>query len=200
MLNQLLISKLTDTGDAYLSVIERKDGVFCACLQRVYIFFTRFTSCTWGSQRYVVSRYYLIRLVKKLGLSTDSKYCFSHSRKYSAVVFSPCIENLSVDIEPAERRLPESLRAKVKTLYPDVLMPELVIIMILESLVKLSVFDTPFCLSMGLSKHCSAKISSLDENIFEVIVSNKKVYSRIYRFDSLYICVTREENQFPPSL
>ena len=199
-MNQLLISKLPDTGDAYLSVIERKHGIFGACLQRIYIFFTRFISCTWKSQRYVVSRYYLIRLVKKLGLSTDFNYCFSHSGKYSAVVFSLCIEKLSVDIELAERRLSESLRTKVKALYPDLLMPELVIIMILESLVKLSVFDSPFSLSKGLSKNCPAKISSLNENIFEVIVSNVKVYSRIYRFDNLYICITREKNHFPPSL
>ena len=148
----------------------------------------------------MVSRYHLIRLVKKLGLSADFNYCFSHSGKYSAVVFSSGIKNLSVDIELAERRLSKSLTAKVKALYPDLLIPELVIIMILESLVKLSAFDSPFSFSTGLPKHCPAKIKSLNENIFEVLVSNVEFYSRIYRFDNLYICISREKNLFPPSL
>ena len=199
-MSQLLISKLSATDDTYLSVIERNDGIFYTFLQRIYIAFTRFISCTCKSQRYVVSRFNLIRLVKKLGLSTSFNYCFSHSGKYSAVVFSPCVENLSVDIELVERKLSESLRAKVKTMYPDLQFSELIIIMILETLVKLSVFDSPFSLSFVLSKHCPAKISFLNDNIFEVIINNVKVYSRIYRFDELYICITQEKNHFPPSL
>lgn len=199
-MSQLLIAKLSTNDDAYISVIERKDGVLRNFLQRIYVSFTRFVTCRWGSQRYVTSRYYLIRLAKKLELRTTYKYCFSHTGKYSAVVFTTCFENFSVDIELAERRLSKTLRAKVRALYPYLQMPELVIIMILETLVKLTVFQCPFSLSMSILKHHPVTINSLNESVFEVIVNNVKVYSRIYRFDNLYICITREKNHFPQSL
>lgn len=196
----LLVSKLSDTENVYLSVFERKEAFLQGWFLRFYLIQTRFRACILKSKRRLVSRYYLIKLVKHLGLNSDFEYCFSHSRRYSAAVLSASQEKFSVDIEPVERSLSGALRAKVRTLYPDLLVPDIFIIMILESLVKLSVFDRPFNLSSGLSEHRLAEIKSLKKNIFEVYFLDVKVFSKIYRFDDLYICITREKNDFRPCL
>ena len=97
---------------------------------------------------------------------------------------------ISVDMEPMNRQL------KVSSLYPEFIYNELLVILILESLVKYSGFNPPVSLSNGLNELCSIKIIELKENVFEVIVGDVKVYSKLYTFAGLYICITLESNQF----
>ena len=72
--------------------------------------------------------------------------------------------------------------------------------MIIETLVKLPIFDPPVSLSKGLSNTRGVKIIALDNNIFEINVSDVKVYSKIYTFADLHICITLDSNQFDLSL
>jgi len=199
-LEELLFSKICNRKNTYLSIIERKNSISSVVVKRIYIFFTRFRAAKLNNDRYVFSRYYLIRRAKNLGIYNKFNYCFSHSGRYSAVLFSSDLEHVSVDIEPVGRRLPESLRLKIRTLYADLMLPELLVILILESLVKLSIFNPPVSLSKGITDIFSVKIIALKNSVFEVNVNNVKVYSKIYTFADLHICITLESDQFDLSL
>ena len=67
-MTQILITKLNDSGNAYISLIKNNNEVFRTFLLRINIFFTKFFSFSWRSQRYVLSRYYLMKSTKKFGL------------------------------------------------------------------------------------------------------------------------------------
>ena len=199
-MTKLLFTKVYNSENTYLSIIERKNSIFSIVVKRIYIFFTRFRAARLNNDRYVISRYYLIRLTQKLGIYNKFNYCFSHSGRYSAVIFSSEIEHISVDIEPLGRRIPESLRLEIRSLYPDLKIAELMVILILESLVKLSIFKPPVNFLKGLADMESVKINELKNSVFEINVNNVKVYSKIYTFLDLYICITLESNQFDLSL
>ena len=184
----------------YLSIIERNDNIFSIVLKRFYIFFTRFRNARSNSDRYVSSRYYLIRRLQQLRISNKFNYCFSHSGKYSAVLFSSETGHLSVDIEPVGRRLTKSLKIKVRSIYKDLILPELMVIMILETLVKLSISDFPASPLEEINHIGGAKIIALENKVFEININNVKVYSKIYTFADLHICVTLGSNQFDLSL
>jgi hypothetical protein len=187
-------------GNTNLSVIERKNSVFDIFVKRIYILFTRFRTIKLNNVRYIFSRYYLTKLTKRLGIYSNFKFCFSHSGKYSAVLVSSNLENLGVDIEYVGRRLSESLNLKIRTLYADLKISELLVTMILESLVKLSVFNPPLSLSRCLDHDCPVKIRMTSGSIFEITVNEIIVYSKIYTVQDLYICVTLESNLFNSSL
>jgi hypothetical protein len=199
-LTKLLFTKVYNSENTYLSIIERKNSIFSIVVKRIYIFFTRFRAARLNNDRYVISRYYLIRLTQKLGIYNKFNYCFSHSGRYSAVIFSSEIEHISVDIEPLGRRIPESLRLEIRSLYPDLKIAELMVILILESLVKLSIFKPPVNFLKGLADMESVKINELKNSVFEINVNNVKVYSKIYTFLDLYICITLESSQFDLTL
>jgi len=199
-LSEVLFTKVCNRRNIYLSIIERNNNIFGIVFKRVYIFFTRFRSARSNSDRYVSSRYYLIRRVQQLGIYNKFNYCFSHSGKYSAVLFSSETGHLSVDIEPVGRRLTKSLKIKVRSIYKDLILPELMVIMILETLVKLPIFDPPISLSKGIPHVGGIKTIALENNVFEINVNNVKVYSKIYTFADLHICITLESNQFDLSL
>ena len=199
-MKEVLFTKVYNKNNIYLSIIERKHSIFDVVVKRVYIFFTRFRVTKLNNDRYVISRYHLIRLTQHLGIYNKFNYCFSHSGRYSAVLFSSEIENFSVDIEPVGRRISESLRLKIRTLYPHLIIAELMVILILESLVKLSIFKPPVNLLKSLSDVNSVKIIKLKNSIFEVNVNNIKVYSKIYTFADLHICITLESGQFDLAL
>ena len=74
------------------------------------------------------------------------------------------------------------------------------VIMILETLVKLSIFDPSVSLSKGVADVGAVRINALRDNVFEINVNNVKVYSKIYTFADLHICITLESNQFDLSL
>jgi hypothetical protein len=199
-LTEVLFTKICNKKDVYLSILESKKSISSVFFKRIYVFFTRFRSIKLRSDRYVISRYYLIRLAQNLGIYGEFNYCFSHSGKYSAVLVSSESALFSVDIEPVNRRLPESLRLKVRSLYPELISDELIVILILESLVKYSGFTPPVNLSKGLNEICSIQIIELSKHVFEVIVGDVKVYSEIHIFSGLYVCITLELNQFDLSL
>lgn len=199
-MTKLLFTKVYNSENTYLSIIERKNSIFSIVVKRIYIFFTRFRAARLNNDRYVISRYYLIRLTQKLGIYNKFNYCFSHSGRYSAVIFSSEIEHISVDIEPLGRRIPESLRLEIRSLYPDLKIAELMVILILESLVKLSIFKPPVNFLKGLADMESVKINELKNSVFEINVNNVKVYSKIYTFLDLYICITLESSQFDLTL
>ena len=98
------------------------------------------------------------------------------------------------------RRLTKSLKIKVRSIYKDLILPELMVIMILETLVKLPIFDPPISLSKGIPHVGGIKMIALENNVFEINVNNVKVYSKIYTFADLHICITLESNQFDLSL
>ncbi len=199
-MTELLNTKIYNRKNTYLSVIKRENSIFSIVAKRIYVFFTRFRATKGNNDRYVFSRYYLVRLAKQLGIYNKFNYCFSHSGKYSAVLFSSELDHISVDIERAGRRLPKSLRLKIRSLYADLKLSELKIIMILESLVKLSIFNPPLNLSKFFSGINSVQIIALRDSVFEVNVNSVKVYSKIYTFADLHICITLESNQFNLSL
>ena len=199
-MSEVLFTKVCNRRNIYLSIIERNDNIFGIVFKRGYIFFTRFRSSRSNSDRYVLSRYHLIRRAQKLGIYNKFNYCFSHSEKYSAVLFSSETTHLSVDIEPVSRRLTKSLKVKVRSLYEDLILPELMVIMILETLVKLPIFDPPISFSTGISHVGGIKMITLENNGFEINVSNVKFYSKIYTFADLHICITLESKQFVLSL
>jgi hypothetical protein len=74
------------------------------------------------------------------------------------------------------------------------------VILILESLVKLSIFKPPVNFLKGLADMESVKINELKNSVFEINVNNVKVYSKIYTFLDLYICITLESSQFDLTL
>ena len=199
-MTEILLTKVCDIGNTNLSIIERKNSIFDIFVKRIYILFTRFRTIKLNNARYIFSRYYLIKLTKKLGIYRNFNFCFSHSGKYSAVLFSTDLEGISLDIEYVGRRLSESLNFKIKTLYADLKVSELLVIMILESLVKLSAFNPPVTLLKCLDRNFPVKISAMKNSVFEVNVNNVIVYSKIYTFQDLHICVTLESNRFNLSL
>ena len=160
------------------------------------MFFTRYRSVKLLNNRYILSRYYLISVAKRLGVFKDFNYCFSHSGRYSAFVISSDLNHVSLDIERIDRRLPESLKLKLRGVYNDLILPELNIIMIFETLAKLPMINPPVILSKGITDNFPVDITTISNNIFEVSVNDKKVYSKIYTFADFYICVTLEENVF----
>jgi len=198
-LTELLFSEICNKKNTYLSIVERESSIFSLVAKRIYIFFTRFRN-TNRNNRYVFSRYHLIRLTKKIGIYNKFNYCFSHSGRNSAVLFSSQLDHMSVDIERVGRRLPESLRLKVRSLYSDAKLSELMVVMILESLVKLSIFNPPLSLSKLISDINPVTIKALNDNAFEINVDSLKVYSTIYTFADLHICITLESDQFKLSL
>jgi len=195
---QLVFEKLGIEGNIYLSLIKRKKSIIGYVIKRFYIFFSDFNILKFGSDRYVSSRYHLLTLAKRLRIHQKMGYCFSHSGTYSAMVFSSSSASYSVDIEPVERRLTETLRRKIRILYTGLRLSELMVIMILESLVKLSIFKPPVSLSEVFHETQLPKIKSIKDNIFEVEVNNIKVFSKIYMFENLLICITLDSNQFGP--
>jgi len=197
---EILNTTVSNKSNTYLSIIERENSNFGVALKKLYLSFTNFRGRRLSNNRYVLTRYHLVRLAKKLKLYKKPNYCFSHSGKYSAVLFSPDVEPLSIDIEPMGRTLSGSLKSKIRTLYADLGQPELVAVMILESLVKLSIFSPRISLSKGLADINAVKIIALTDSIFRIVVNNSKVYSKIYTFEGLYICVTLKSNQFRLSL
>ena len=72
--------------------------------------------------------------------------------------------------------------------------------MILESLVKLSIFNPPLSLSKLISDISPVTIKALNDNAFEINVDSLKVYSKIYTFADLHICITLESDEFNLSL
>jgi hypothetical protein len=199
-LTEIFFTKVCSIGNTNLSVIKRKNSIFDIFVKRIYILFTRFRTIKLNNVRYVISRYYLIKLTKKLGIYSNFNFCFSHSGKYSAILISSDLEHVGVDIEYVGRRLSESLNLKIRTLYADLKISELLVTMILESLVKLSVFNPPLSLLKCLDCDCPIKIKMTDDSIFQITVNEIIVYSKIYTVQDLHICVTLESNLFNSSL
>jgi len=197
---ECLFKNVCNTPNVYLSIIEREKGNYFFLINKIYVFFTRFRSKRLCSNRYLLTRFYLIKRAKKLGVYKRFNYCFSHTGKYSAILISSELEQISVDIEPVNRRLPESLKLKVEALFPGLMVDKLIVIMIIESLIKLPILKLQIDLSKGLSKLCPIRITEIKKNIFEVSVCDVKVYSNIYIYSGLYICITLENNQFELSL
>ena len=146
-MTEILFTKLCNIGKTNISVIERNNSFYDILIKSIYIFFTRFRTFKFNNDRYIISRYYLIKLTKNLGIYDNFNFCFSHSGKYSAILFSSNLEHFGIDIEYTGRRLSKSLNMKIRTLYPDLNISELLVSMILETLVKLSVFKPPLRLS-----------------------------------------------------
>ncbi len=199
-MTEILLTKVCSIGNTNLAIIERKNSIFDIFVKRIYILFTRFRTTKLNNARYILTRYYLIKLAKKLGICSNFNFCFSHSGKYSAVLVSSNLKHVGVDIEFVGRRLTESLNVKIRTLYADLKISELLVIMILESLVKLSIFNPPLSILKCLDWDCPVKISMMENDIFKVNVNEIIVYSKIYSVQDLHICVTLESNLFNLSL
>jgi hypothetical protein len=195
-LTELSFVKIGKRGSVYLSIINRSNSRLGVAARKMYIFFTPFRSARLNNDRYVLSRYHLVRLSKKLGIYRKFNYCLSHSRNYSAVLLSSDLENISVDLEYAGRRLSESLKSKIRILYADLNLSELSVIMILETLVKLKNFSPPVTLAVGVADDSPVKIIPLRDNVFEVDVYGIKAYSRLSNFRDLCICITIEDDRF----
>lgn len=191
-----LFKKVCESEDLYISIIERKENTLSVIVKRIYIYFTRFNCNKIESDRYVNSRYYLIRLAKRIGIYNNFNYCFSHAGKYSAVLVSSKLDHMSVDIEPINRHLTGSLRLRIRELFPCLKIPEIMVILILESLVKLTIFYPSVNLSKILTNFQAINITELRESVFEVSVNNVMVFSKIYTYSGLYICITLQTKQF----
>jgi len=116
------------------------------------------------------------------------------------VILSSEREKVSIDIEPVERQLTKALEIKIREIFPSLMLSELGVLMILECLVKVQPVASSFSLVAGLSKDGSAEIVDLGQETFEVTFQGTRVYSKIYNFNNLLICITREKNQFPLNL
>ena len=199
-MTELINKEINNTANIYLSVIKRDNNNFTILTKWFYILFTRFRAAKENNPRYIITRYYLSRVAKKLGFYSKFNYCFSHSGAYSAVLFSSESDLISVDIERVGRKLPASLRLKVRSFFPELLLSELKVIMILESLVKFQIPTRKFSFLSFFSGEDSVQILPLRDSVFEVNVNNCKVYSKIYTFAGLYICITLESDRFNLSL
>lgn len=118
------------------------------------------------------------------------KYCFSHSGQYTALVVSQDLMEISVDIEPLNRKIAESIKVKIRNGYPNLLLQELGILSILESLVKLPVFNKPVILSKGLVSLHTIKIFDLGKMVYQIEIDNVIVHSKIFVCTGIRICVT----------
>jgi hypothetical protein len=186
--------------NVYLSIIKRVDCTLCVYFLRFLLIFTKFASASLQSNRSVVSRFALYELIKLMGIPSDHNYCFSHSGKISAMLVAPSTEKIAIDIEPSDRKLSKSLNNKIRKLYPDTSVSELGIIMMFECLIKLSLISSLSRLAFQTSEYGSVKIIPTDNKSFEVTFRDAKVFSRIYNFNNLLVCITREKNQFPMTL
>lgn len=195
-MTKILFTKVCNIGKINFSVIERNDSVHDILIKIIYIFFTRFRTFKFYNARYIISRFYLIKLTKNLGIYDNFNFCFSHSGKYSAILFSSDLEHFGIDIEYTGRRLSKSLNMKIRTLYPNLKISELLVSMILETLVKLSVFKPSLKLSECIDRASPVKIRSMNNGIFKVNVKDKIVFSKIYTVQDLHVCVTLESNIF----
>lgn len=196
----MLISQLTPKDYVWLTIFQREKNILSDIFIRVSILFSRFALKVWCSNRYVSSRYQLNKLAKTAGNTGYYNYCFSHSKKISAAILSFDNEKVSIDIEPTERRLTKALEIKVRELFPILALSELEILMILECLVKVQPAGFSFSLVAVLFRDGPAEIISLGQETFEVRFQDTRVYSRIYNFNNLFICITREKNKFPLNL
>lgn len=188
----VLVKEICAHRSVYLSVIKREKECLSLLYKFVYVFFSKFRSRRLFNERYTLSRYSLIKFSKRLVICKKFNYCLSHAGKYTAILLSSEKQQISVDLEPINRHLSGSLKLKIRKLYPDLLIQELIIILILESMVKLSVFKNQIDLSKGLDNLCLVKIIRLKSDIFEVSIKSIKVYSKIYICEDLYICVTMD--------
>ena len=191
-MNELLFQELCEKKRVYLSIIERKNNYFSFVAKLLCVFFTKYRSKRLLSERYTLSRYHLIKLANRLLIYKKFNYCFSHTGKYTAILISAESQHISVDIEPVNRHLPKSLKLKIRALYPNLMLQELMIVLILESVVKLSIFGNVVDLSKGLDNLYPVGIIQLESGVYEVSVKNIKVYSRFYIFSGLCVCVTME--------
>lgn len=196
----MLVSKFPQKDDVCLAIFQRENRILRDWFMRVSILFTRFASTTWHSERYVASRYELIKLAIVAGKTGYYNYCFSHSKKFSAVILCSESERVSIDIEPVERRLTKALEIKIRKMFPNLLLSELEIIMILECFIKLHPAVSSFELVAGLIGDGLIGIVNIGPDIFAVNFEDTRVYSRIYSFNNLLICISREKNQFPLNL
>lgn len=194
------VSKISKQDDVWVALFQRKNSVFRNFFMRVSILFTRFTSTTWHSKRYITSRYELGRLAIFAGVTGYYNYCFSHSKKLSAVILSSKCEKVSIDIEPVERQLTRTLKVKIRETFPSLMLSELGIIMILECLIKVQPVPTSFGLVSVLFGDVPVEIVKLGQDNYAVNFKDKKFYTRIYILNNLFICITREKNQFPLNL
>ena len=167
---------------------------------RLSLLFTRFASATLRDKRYVITRYELNNLAIKAGATSHYSYCFSHSKKFSAMILSSEQEKVSIDIEPVERRLGKALEIRIREFAPRLALSGLWILMILECLIKIQPEAVSFSQVLGLYEDGPAEIVALGQEAFEVTFQGARVYSKIYQIDGLFICITREKNQFPLNL
>lgn len=200
MNRRMIASQLAKDDDIWLAVFERENCIFRDFLMRVSILFTGFASTSWHSKRYISSRYELSMLFIAAGTTGHYDYCFSHSKKISAVVFSCERERVSIDIEPVERQLTKALEYKIREIFPSLMLSELGIIMILECLIKVQPPPSSFGLVLGLFGDDPAEIVNLGQETFEVNFQDTRAYTRIYKFNNFFICIMREKNQFPLNL
>lgn len=196
----MLISQISKQDDVWVALFQRNNSVFLDFFMRVSILFTRFASTSWHSNRYITSRYELSKLAIFAGATGPYNYCFSHSKKLSAVILSSECERVSIDIEPLERQLTKTLKVKIRETFPSLMLSELGIIMILECLIKVQPVSTSFGLVAGLFGDVPIEIVKLGQDNFAVNFKDKRFYSRIYILNNLFICITREKNQFPLNL
>lgn len=199
-MTELLKKEVYTSSNIYLSIIKRDNNFLENYAKRFYIFFTRFRISKKPSIRYILSRYHLVGLTKNLGIYRKFNYCFSHTGTYTAVLFSSDKKKFSIDIEKRRRYLPESLKLNVRSKFPELRVSELKILMILESLIKISNPSSLFNFKNFFSGVSPVDIISLQNDVYEVGVNSIKVYSKIYTYKSLYICLTIESNLFESSL
>ena len=199
-MKKLSITKINENNDTYLYIFERYNNKFLDLFIRNYLIFTKFYRDVFASYRKVETRYYLIKLVKQIGLSNEFKYCFSHSGKTSSVIFTSSKESFGLDIEPVRRQVSTSLRSKLRYLYPNLLLSELLILMIYESLVKILNINKGLKLSGIIFGETPVQILPLTKNKYQVVVNQVNFYAKIYRMDKFYVCLTRQKNIFPRCL
>ena len=164
------------------------------------LLFTRFATALLRDKRYVITRYELNNLAIKAGATNHYSYCFSHSKKFSAMILSAEQERVSIDIEPVERQLGKALEIRIRQFDPRLAFSGLWVLMILECLIKIQPEAVSFSQVLGLYEDGPAEIVALGQETFEVTFRGAKVYSKIYRFGSFFVCTTREKNQFPLNL
>jgi hypothetical protein len=195
-LTEFLVTKVCEKENVYLSIIDReKSNFFKFIIKIIFVLFTKYRSQRLLNARYTLSRYYFIKLAKRLEFYNKINYCFSHAGKYTSFLISSGTRQVSIDVEPKNRRLPESLRLKIRALFPLLKLKEIKIILILESLVKHPVTKYLVDLSKGLDKICPIYIKKMEKSVFEISIKNIKVYSKFYTFTDLYVCVTIDSEQ-----
>lgn len=198
-MTELLNREIYTSSDIYLSIIKRDSNSFKYYAKRFYIFCTRFRISKKPSIRYILSRFHLIKLTKNLGIYDKFNFCFSHTGSYTAVLFSSRKKKFSIDIEKTRRRLSQSLILNIRRKYPELKISELKILMILESLIKISKPGSLINFESFFSGVSPVDIISLKDDVYEVSVNSIKVYSKIYTYRDLFICLTIESNFFESS-